>query len=65
MKNMHKFIILLLAFLIGINSAFAYTLVLPKDKKTVLNKEHAFFVGKAQNTEVITINDKRIYIAPN
>ena len=65
MKNMRKIIILLLVIFLGINTVQAYSLVLPKEKKSVTNREYAFFVGKAQNTEVITINDKRIYIAPN
>ena len=62
---MQRVIIFLIAVFLGINSVFAYTLVLPKEKKSTVTKEHAFFVGKAQNTEIITINDKKIYIAPN
>ena len=69
MKNMQRVIIFLLVIFLGvnlgINTSYAYTLVLPKEKKSVVNKEHAFFVGKAQNTEIITINDKKIYVAPN
>ena len=52
-------------FVLGINSAFAYELVLPKEKKSIVNTNYAFFVGKASNTECITINDERVYIAPN
>ena len=47
------------------NSVFAYNLILPKEKKTVTTNQYAFFVGKAQNTEIITINDKRIFTASN
>ena len=54
-----------LIFLMGINSAIAYDLVLPKEKKSIVNTNYAFFVGKAKNTETIVINDERVYVAPN
>ena len=31
----------------GINSASAYELVLPKEKKSIVNTNYIFFVGKA------------------
>ena len=49
----------------GINTTFAYELVLPKEKKTITNSDYAFFVGKANKTEIISINDEKIYIADN
>ena len=59
----------LLAFLLiifmGINSAFAYELVLPKEKKTTVKTNFSFFVGKASKSEEIFINGERIFIAPN
>lgn len=57
--------ILFLMFFIGVNSAFAYELVLPKEKKSIVNTNHAFFVGKAANSETITINDEKVYVASN
>ena len=54
-----------LIFSLGINSAFAYDLVLPKEKKSIVNTNYAFFVGKAGKTETITINEEKVYIAPN
>ena len=65
MKNMKKLVILFLSLFLGMNSVFAYNLILPKEKKTVTTNQYAFFVGKAQNTEIITINDKRIFTASN
>ena len=59
----------LLAFLLiifmGINSAFGYELVLPKEKKTTVKTNFSFFVGKASKSEEISINGERIFIAPN
>ena len=49
----------------GINSVFAYELVLPKDKKSIVNTNYIFFVGKANKTEDIVINDDKVYIASN
>lgn len=44
---------------------FAYDLVFPYEKKSVVSTNYAFFVGKAKNTEVMTINDEKIHIASN
>lgn len=65
MKNMHRFIIIIFSIILGINSAIAYDLVLPKEKKTVVTTDYAFFVGKASKSETITINDEKIHIASN
>ena len=65
MKNMREFLIIFFTLILGINSAFAYELVLPKEKKSVTNTNYAFFVGKANSNETININEEKIYIAPN
>ena len=65
MKNMRAFLILLLMFVFGSNQAFAYDLILPREKKSTVNTNYAFFVGKAKKTEIITINDEKIHIAQN
>lgn len=65
MKNMRVFLILLLMFVFGSNQAFAYDLILPREKKSTVNTNYAFFVGKAKKTEIITINDEKIHIAQN
>ena len=62
---MRVFFILFLIFFLGINSAFAYELVRTKDRKTTVDTNYAFFIGKANRAECITINDERVYIAPN
>ena len=62
---MREFLLILLTLLIGINTSFAYDLVLPKEKKSVVNTNYAFFVGKANPTEIISINNQKIYIAQN
>lgn len=65
MKNMRVLLILFSILILGMNSVFAYDLVLPKEKKSIVNTKFAFFVGKAGKSEVITINDEKIYIASN
>ncbi len=43
----------------------AFEIVLPVEKEVVQAGDYAFFMGKANNLESITINNSRIYIAPN
>lgn len=64
-KIMHKILIFFLSLFCFINGAFAYDLVLPKEKKTYVSTNYAFFVGKAKKHEHITINDESVYVAPN
>ena len=51
--------------LTGMAGAYAYELILPKEKKSVVNTNYALFVGQAKNTETITINGERIFPASN
>ncbi|MBQ4115466.1 N-acetylmuramoyl-L-alanine amidase [bacterium] len=62
---MRVFILFIITILMGINTAFAYEIVLPKEKKTIVNTKYAFFIGKAKNSEIIEINDQKVYIAQN
>lgn len=62
---MRVFLVLFLSIFFGINSVFAYELVLPKEKKSIVNTNYAFFVGKANKSEEISINGERIYVASN
>ena len=64
MKIMRGLLFLLSLFLFA-NQTFAYDLVFPRDKKSTVSSNYAFFVGKAKNTEVITINDEKIHVAQN
>lgn len=65
MKIMRAFLILLFLFIFCSNQAYAYDLILPREKKSIVNTNYAFFVGKAKKTEIITINDEKIHIASN
>ncbi|MBE7703771.1 MAG: N-acetylmuramoyl-L-alanine amidase [Cyanobacteria bacterium SIG28] len=65
MENMRGLLFFLLVFFSTINFSYAYELVLPKEKKTIVDTNYAFFVGKASNTEVMSINDEKVYVAPN
>ena len=62
---MRVFFVLFFIFFLGLDPAFAYDLILPKEKKSIVNTNYAFFVGKAKKTEVISINDEKVFIAPN
>lgn len=61
---MRGLLILIFALLFA-GQVFAYDLVLPREKKMTVSTNYAFFVGKAKNTETITINDEKIHIASN
>lgn len=58
-------LLILLSILLFSGQVFAYDLVLPRDKKSIVTSNYAFFVGKAKNTEVITINDEKVFTASN
>ena len=62
---MRALLILFIGIILSINSVFAYDLVLPREKKSIVNTNYAFFVGKAAIAEDIYINDEKIYVAPN
>ena len=52
-------------FLLGAAQSFGYELILPREKSAISNSNYAFFVGKANNGETISINGCPIYIAHN
>lgn len=58
-------LLFLLSLLLFSGQVFAYDLVLPREKKSTVSSNYAFFVGKAKNTEVITINDEKVFVASN
>ena len=62
---MQKIFILFFITIFFISPSFAYEMILPKEKKSISNTQYAFFVGRAKNNESITINDERVYVAPN
>lgn len=65
MNVMRNLLITAFIFLFYINSAFAYEMILPKEKKNYVSTNYAFFVGNARNGESVTINGEHITIAPN
>ena len=58
-------LILLLCFLLSLAQVSAFELVLPKEKKSIVSTNYAFFVGRAKGSETLTINDEHVYIASN
>ena len=62
---MKKGLLLFLSILLLSGQAFAYELILPKEKKAEVTSNYIFFVGKANNTESISINNLRIYTSPS
>ena len=65
MPVMKRGLFLFLSFILLTSQCFAYELVLPREKKSVVNSNYAFFVGKANNGEYILINNLRVYTASN
>ena len=62
---MKRELIILLSFILTFAQARAFELILPSEKKSIVNTNYAFFVGRAKGSESLTINDEHIYIAPN
>ena len=62
---MKRELILTLAMILSSVQCYAYDLVLPREKKSNVTSNYAFFVGKARNSETIVINDEKVYIAEN
>ena len=58
-------LILLLSFLFTFSQVMAFELILPTEKKSIVNTKYAFFVGKASGGESISINDEHVHIASN
>lgn len=64
MAPMKRWLVLLLLIFV-VSRVYAYELVLPKEKKSTVTTDYAFFVGRAHNGEAILINDVRVYTASN
>lgn len=66
MRSCYKNIFLLFLFMLltGMN-AFSYELILPKEKRSIVNSNYALFVGNMRSSETITINGERILPASN
>ncbi len=65
MKDMKKGLLILLLTMCFVLQTQAYELILPREKSSISNSNYAFFVGKANNAESISINGCPIYVAPN
>lgn len=65
MRSYYKYIVFMLFLILSCVQCFAFELVLPKEKRAVVNSNYALFVGKTRNSESITINNERIFPASN
>ena len=65
MKNMFRVLFLLLFLFITTSPSIALDIVLPKEKKMDVTTNYAFFVGKASKYDTVTINDEKVFVAPN
>ena len=57
--------LLFLLLILLSSQCFAYELILPREKKSIVNTNYALFMGKANNSESIFINNENVYVAPN
>ena len=55
----------MMLFVSGMLSCNAFELVFPVEKEAVVTSEYVLFAGKANNSEMITINNERVYTASN
>lgn len=62
---MRKLLVFFLLLYLFTAKAYAYEMILPSDKKSIVNSDYAFFVGKASGMESVSINGEGIYVAPN
>lgn len=62
---MQRLILFLALAILSINTVFAYEIILPSEKKTISNTNYILFVGHTRKGESITINEDRIFTAPN
>ena len=62
---MKRVFVLFLIYITTITATYSYELILPKKKDAKVSSNYVFFLGKANNSESIMINNTRVYIAPN
>ena len=62
---MKRLLLLLFILLFVSGDTNAFELVMPSEKKSMVNTNYAFFFGRAKGYETISINDQKVYIAPN
>ncbi len=65
MPVMQRGLFLFLSFILLIQQCYAYELVLPREKKTTVSSKYIYFMGKANHSETIDINNIPVYVAPN
>lgn len=65
MKSMHKLLILFSTLIFWLSPVYAYKMVLPKEKKSIVNTNYALFIGQATGGESIRINDEHVPLASN
>lgn len=62
---MQRGLILFLLLISTITNVYGYELILPKDKNSTVNTNYILFLGKANNTENITINNEKVFTSSN
>lgn len=65
MYIMKRLLLLLLTLFLFVGSARSFELIMPTEKKSMVNTNYAFFFGRAKGYETISINDEKVYIASN
>lgn len=65
MAAMKRVFALFLIYITTITTSYSYELIFPKKKESNVSSNYAFFLGKANNSESIVINNTRVYTAPN
>jgi len=56
---------LVLILFFGVNYAYSYELSFPKERNFLVKTDYVFFAGKIDKNEEFSINNEKVYIAPN
>ena len=62
---MQRGLLFFLLLISTITSVYGYELILPKNKNSTVNTNYILFLGKANNTENITINNEKVFTSSN
>lgn len=62
---MQRGLILFLLLISTITNVYGYELILPRSKNSTVETNYILFLGKASNTENITINNEKVFTSSN
>ena len=64
-RSIRRVLLILLLLYSGVIRSYGYEIFYPAEKNSVTTYDYGLFIGKARNSEAVTINSSRVYSAPN